>query len=78
MFSDEDLVHRYTRTDALGDGVLVDVSAVAREAGLRFPVSLTRMVWENRIAVPRGRAVPGRARLAVGRAVAAGLCRAAG
>jgi hypothetical protein len=44
MFGPEDLIHRYTRAGALADGVLVDVSAVAREAGIRFPVALTRAV----------------------------------
>jgi hypothetical protein len=41
MFDDADLIHRYTRADALRDGVLIDVSAAAREAGIRFPVALT-------------------------------------
>jgi hypothetical protein len=45
MFEDADLIHSYTRTDALRDGVLIDVSAVAREAGIRYPVALTRAVW---------------------------------
>jgi hypothetical protein len=30
-----------TRADALRDGVLIDVTATAREAGLRWPVALT-------------------------------------
>jgi Family of unknown function (DUF6573) len=36
----------YSRADALEDGTLVDVSAVAREAGIKFPVAVTRTVWE--------------------------------
>jgi hypothetical protein len=51
MFEDADLVHRYTRADAIRDGVLVDVSAAAREAGIRYPVVLTRAVWERCLAV---------------------------
>ena len=35
----------YTRADALRDGVLVDVTPMAREAGFRVPVALTRAVW---------------------------------
>jgi hypothetical protein len=54
MFEDAHLVHRYTRADALRDGVLVDVSATAREAGIRWPVALTRAVWERCVAVPSG------------------------
>jgi hypothetical protein len=34
--------------------VLIDVSAVAREAGIRYPVPLTRAVWERCVAVPPG------------------------
>lgn len=32
----------YTRAQALDDGVLVDVSTVAREAGFRYPVAITQ------------------------------------
>jgi hypothetical protein len=32
----------------------VDVSATAREAGIRYPVALTRAVWERRVRVPDG------------------------
>jgi hypothetical protein len=54
MFGNEDLIHRYTRADALADGVLIDVSAVAREAGIRYPVALTRAVWARCVTVPPG------------------------
>jgi hypothetical protein len=54
MFDHADVVHRYTRADALRDGVLIDVSAVAREAGTRYPVALTRAVWQRCVAVPPG------------------------
>ena len=35
MFENAELIHRYTRADAIRDGVLIDVSATAREAGPR-------------------------------------------
>jgi hypothetical protein len=54
MFENFDLIHRYTRADAIRDGVLVDVSATAREAGIRYPVALTRAVFERCVAVPPG------------------------
>jgi hypothetical protein len=54
MFDQADLIHRYTRADAIRDGVLIDVSVVAREAGVRYPVALTRAVWERCVAVPPG------------------------
>jgi len=37
----------YTRAMAIADGVLVDVSEMAREAGIRIPVALTDTVWED-------------------------------
>ena len=49
-----DLIHRYSRADALRDGVLIDVSATAREAGIRYPVALTCAVWERCVTVPPG------------------------
>jgi hypothetical protein len=39
MFENADLIHRYSRSDAIRDGVLIEVSATAREAGIRWPVS---------------------------------------
>jgi hypothetical protein len=54
MFEERDLIHRYTRADALRDGMLIDVSAVAREADIRYPVALTRAVWERCVTVPPG------------------------
>jgi hypothetical protein len=54
MFENVDLIHVYTRADALRDGVLIDVSATAREAGIRWPVALSRAVWERCVRVPLG------------------------
>ena len=54
MFEEADLIHRYTRADALRDGVLIDVSAMAREAEIRWPVALTRAAWERCVTVPPG------------------------
>ncbi|OUM87873.1 MAG: hypothetical protein BAA01_12040 [Bacillus thermozeamaize] len=38
-------IHRYTRQQAIADGVLIDVSEMAREAGFRYPVAITRGVY---------------------------------
>lgn len=35
----------YTREEALADGVLVDVTAWARECGFHVPVALTAALW---------------------------------
>lgn len=56
MNSDEspfgDIIYSYTRAQALADGVQVDVSTTASEAGIRFPVFLTRRVFDAYVAVP--------------------------
>jgi len=39
------LVFTYTRAEALADGVLLDVSPLAREAGFQIPVALTVGLW---------------------------------
>jgi hypothetical protein len=47
-----EVVSSYSRAQAIEDGVLVDVSNVAREAGLTYPVALTRAAWELCVTVP--------------------------
>ncbi len=42
LFSQADLISAYSRADALKDGVLIDVSSMAREAGFRYPVAVTQ------------------------------------
>jgi hypothetical protein len=54
MFDNADLIHRYTRADAIRAGVLIDVSAVAQEAGIRYPVALTCGAWGRCVTVPPG------------------------
>ena len=44
-----EMIHVYTRAQALEDGVLVDVSETAREAGFKVPVAVTRAVWNQYI-----------------------------
>lgn len=45
MFTDEDLIHSYSRAQAIADGALYDVSETAREAGTRWPVAITQRAW---------------------------------
>ena len=42
-----DVIHTYTRKQAIDDGVLVDVTETASEAGIRFPVAVTSAVWHE-------------------------------
>jgi hypothetical protein len=43
----------YTRAQALEDGVLVDVTETAHEAGFRFPVALTATLWSVVETIPK-------------------------
>ena len=47
-----DVVYSYTRAQAVADGVQVEVTKTAQEAGIRFPVFLTRTVFDAYVAVP--------------------------
>jgi hypothetical protein len=49
---DAEVIHVYTRAQALADGVLVDVTDTAKEAGFRIPVALTAAVWSDCVAWP--------------------------
>jgi len=45
MFDDWPIIHTYTRAQALADGVLVDISAMAHEVGFQWSVAVTQAVW---------------------------------
>jgi len=47
-----EIVYSYTRAQALADGVQVDVTKTAQEAGIKFPVFLTRTVFDAYVSVP--------------------------
>ena len=49
--TDPKLISSYTRSEALADGVLVDVTETAREAGFVIPVALTRAAWDLCVAL---------------------------
>src|SRR5262249_23700188 len=42
---------RVALATSIRDGILIDT---AREAGIRYPVALTRAAWERCVAVPAG------------------------
>lgn len=54
MFEPSDLIHSCTRAQAIEDGVLVDVSDVAKESGFKLPVAITHAAWARYVEVPRG------------------------
>ncbi len=47
-------ISTYSRAQAIEDGILVDVSDTACEAGFTIPVAVTRTVWTRLIALPEG------------------------
>lgn len=50
-----DVIFSYTRKEAIADGVLVDVSRAAQEAGFRYPVAVTAAVWAMINSIPTSR-----------------------
>ena len=48
------VLYSYSRSQAFADGLQVEVSKVAQEAGIRFPVFLTRAVYDSFVLIPPG------------------------
>lgn len=46
------VIYSYTRAQAIVDGVLIDVTALAQEAGFKMPVAITNGVYSEYVAVP--------------------------
>ncbi len=42
-----EIISRYTRTDAINDGQLIDVTDTAKEAGFLYPIAVTQAVWAD-------------------------------
>lgn len=49
-----EIISTYTRAQALEDGVLVEVTETAKEAGIIFPTAVTAAVWAQYVEVPEG------------------------
>ena len=47
-----EVIFGYTRRQAIDDGVLVDVTEMAREAGFSWPFAMTAEVWALIEAIP--------------------------
>lgn len=43
----------YSRSEALSDGVLIDVTKLAKEAGFRMPVAVTSALWNKINEIPK-------------------------
>jgi hypothetical protein len=48
------VIYAYTRSQAVADGFQIEVTKIAAEAGIKFPVFLTRMVFDQFVIVPPG------------------------
>jgi hypothetical protein len=55
------LIFTYSRSQAIADGFQIEVTETAQEAGIRFPVFITRGVYEQCVAVPPGVTAQGEA-----------------
>ena len=48
------VISSYSRAQAIADGLLVDVSEMAQEAGIKHPMAVTAAVWAQYVTVPDG------------------------
>lgn len=65
LWDDSDVIFTYPRAQALDDGMLVEVTTWAKEAGFTIPVAVTAAVWAILTPSPElvrlGQSVSGRA-----------------
>jgi len=47
IWDDAVVIDRYTRAQAIADGLLVDVSEAARKRGIRVPVAVSAAAWAD-------------------------------
>ena len=52
--SEDPVIFRYTRAQAIEDGVLVDLTEWAAETGFKIPVACTQALWHEWIVPPEG------------------------
>lgn len=49
LFGENDIVSGYSREQAIADGVLIDVSEMAKKAGFKIPVAMTAEAWSGSV-----------------------------
>ncbi|MBE7465420.1 MAG: hypothetical protein HS116_18235 [Planctomycetes bacterium] len=64
MFEDAEMIHRYTRKQAIEDGTLVDLmqdktAELVKEAGFTFPIAMTATAFSEAVAPIGGELPPG-------------------
>ncbi len=58
-FADAPVICSYSRAQAIEDGVLIDVTETAKEAGFKYPVAITVGVFEQVVRTPEIAAAQG-------------------
>ena len=48
------LIFKYTRKDAIRDGVLIDVTPTAKECSIKYPTAVTEKLWNEYIKPEEG------------------------
>jgi len=48
-----EVISSYSRAQAIEDGVLIDVTEMAKQAGIKYPVALTAAVHDEYVLVPK-------------------------
>ncbi|WP_035401546.1 DUF6573 family protein, partial [Bacillus sp. NRRL B-14911] len=56
MVLDFDYIHVFSREDAIKSGDLIDISEQGKRNGVKFPIAVTRLVWED-VIVPDDAAI---------------------
>lgn len=54
LFKDAEIIHSYTRAQALEDGVLVDITKAARLVGFRTHTAMTIAAWAEAVQWSQG------------------------
>ena len=54
MFDNTEVIYAYTRQQAIQDGMLIDVTETAKDAGFKYPVAVTEGLWKGYIIPPAG------------------------
>lgn len=49
LFEDAEVISRYTRAQAIADGVLIEASMTGKEVGFSVPVAITSAAWAEAI-----------------------------
>lgn len=49
MINNDEIIFSYTRKEAIDDGILKDVTKLAKEAGVKYPTAVTVKLWSKYI-----------------------------